>query len=177
MALTTLGDQSWREAFKAFGRLTMMRNIIGGDIPVFQSGVVVTAQRLASEDFGLISSMMTTFINNMNTLSSNFASAKTAVNTSLTTYVTSVIKSDINSDATTASGVLNDMFSLMRSSVVAVSGTGLFQTMFGEVFGFLPHFFPRYTGAGGAPLMSPDAGATTIVIRENFATFDWKDWG
>jgi len=176
MALTSLSAAAWRETFKNFGRLTMMRNIIGGDIPVFQSGIVVTVQKLATEDFTLVSSMLSTFVNNMNTLSSNLASGRTNVESSLSTLVTSVVKGDINSVATTTSGILNDMFTVMRTDSVAVSGSGLFETMFGQVFGFLPHFFQKYTGAGGAPAISPDVGNPSVIIRENYATFDWQNW-
>lgn len=176
MPLTSLTAAAWKENFKNIGRLTMMRNIIGGNLPTVQSGIVVTAKKFASEDYLLVSGMMPTFINNMNTLASNMSSAKTNVDSSLTSYVTAQVKNDINSSATTASGILNDMFAQMRSDVCAVSGGGLFETMFGQAFGFLPQFFPRYAGSGGAPLISPDVGATTTPIRESYATFDWQDW-
>ena len=177
MALTDLSSAAWKETFKNVGRLVMVRNLIGGDIPTFHSGVVVATQKLATEDYLLTSSIIPTFVNNMNTLASNLASAKTNVNNTLNTFVTSIIKPDITSDATTVSGVLNDMFSLMRThATVAVSGVGLFQAAFGEVFGFLPHFYPRYQGVGGATMISPDAGACTLPIRESYATFDWADW-
>ena len=175
MALTTPTDAAWKEIFKNLGRLTMMRNIIGGDLPTFQSGVNITAQKLTQEDFTLSSGMLPTFINNMTTLSANLASGQTNVNTALTSFVTGQIKPDITSDATTASGILNDMFSLMRTANVAVSGaSGLFDTMLQEVFGFLPHFYPRIDGSGA--MISPDSGSIDVPVFEGWATFDWQDW-
>ena len=174
MALTSLSDAAWKETFKNFGRLTMMRNIIGGDLPTFQSGVVITTQKLASEDYVLSSGMLPTFINNMNTLSSNLSSGKTNVNTSLNSLVTGQVKADITSTATTASGILQDMWTQMVADEVTVSGvTGLFTTMFGEVFGWLPHQIPTHVGMRK---LTPSDGAIDVDIFEGYATFDWQSW-
>jgi hypothetical protein len=178
MALTSLSDNAWKALFQNFGRLTMMRNIIGGDQPTFQSGVVIAAQKLAEEDFILTSGMLPTFLNNMSTLSANLTSGQTNITTAMTSLITGQIKPDINSDATTASGILNDMFSLMRTDSIAISGvTGLFNTMFQEVFGFLPHFYPKFSGAqASAGHVLPDTGTPDIPIFEGYAVFDWNDW-
>lgn len=174
MALTSLTTEGWKATFKNVGRMTMMYNIISGDQPLFQSGVVITTRRLAEEDYDLVSSTISTFVNNMNTLSSNLGSGKTNVQNSLTSLITGPIKSDINSTATTVSGVLNDMFTVMRTDGVAVSGAGgLFTAMLNNVYGFHTHFFPTYDGGTH---VSPDAGAVTLPIYDPYAAYTWADW-
>mgnify|MGYP003132882080 FL=1 len=173
MALTSLSDAAWRATFKNFGRLTMMRNIIGGDLPTFQSGVVITTRKLSNEDFALTTGMLPTFINNMNTLSSNMSSGKTNVDSSLSSLVTNPVKADITSTATTASGILQDVWTQMVVGEVTISGGGLFETMFGEVFGYLPHQIPTHKGMHKLP----DTGtAIDVAIFEGYATFDWQSW-
>jgi len=174
MALTSLSVGGWKKLFQNVGRLTMVRNLLGGSSPTVHSGVVMTLKTLAEEDFQLVSSMVSTFVSNMNTLSSNLGSGKTNVESSLSTLVTSVIKADINSTATTASGVLNDMFSLMRTDSVAISGAGRINVMLGEVFGFNSNFIPRVSGQHQ---ISPDSGIPTTIIWDGYADqYGWEVW-
>lgn len=177
MALTSLTAGGWKRTFQNFGRLAMVRDQVGTSSPTFHSGVVMSVKTLAEEDFSLVSNMVGTFVSNMNTLSSNLASGKTNVESSITSLVTSTVKGDINSSATTASGILMDMFTVMRTDSVAISGTtaGKLLKMFREVYGFHEHFIPRYDGATH---VSPDAGAVTTAIWDGYADlYGWEIWG
>lgn len=169
----------WKDTFKNIGRLTMMRNVVAGDLPTVHSGVVISLQEFSNEDFDLVSTIVPTFVNNMTTLGTNLTSAQTQVETSLTQYITGPLKTDMNAEndpttvapGTTASGIINSLITQMEADAVYISGaaasgdTGLFGNMFKEVFG--RNDFPYYNE--GAP-------AASTLIWDGYASFDWQEW-
>lgn len=155
----------WKDQFKNVGRLTMLRNQVANESPTFQSGVVVTCQELANEDFSMTVGILPTLLNNMSSLSTNLTSAKTSIESTLSSYMTTQLKDDISATATTASGVINTLVTQMLADGVAISGAGLLDRMFQQVFG--RNDLPKYYNM---------EGATTTRIWEGYATFDWKEW-
>lgn len=134
------GPEGYITTFKDLGSFIAIYDEIQAGNSGIQTKLVAAVEQ-QDYDFGTVKSL-STFINNMVSASNNLDTGKTNLVSAVSNYLTVVTASDIDSSATTASGVLADLITVMHgaSQGTAPSGvlvllSGHFHTFFLTEFG------------------------------------------
>tara|TARA_R110002096_G_scaffold388802_3_gene583135 strand:+ start:3097 stop:3639 length:543 start_codon:yes stop_codon:yes gene_type:complete len=137
------GPEGFITTFKDVGSFIAIYDEINDGNTGVQNKLVDAVEQ-QDYDFGTVKSL-STFINNMVSLSNNMATGKTNLVSAVSNYLTTVTAIDINTTATTASGVLADMVLTMGGATdgasapsgVAVLLSGHFHDFFRIEYGIL----------------------------------------
>lgn len=140
MARNPNGPEGFITTFKDLGSfIAIYDELVDG-----QAGVrtkLVAAVEQQDYDFDTVKSL-STFINNMTSASNNLDTAITNLISATSNYLTTVTGPDIASTATTASGVLADLVTVMQGATTGVAPSGVrvllsghFHTFFLEEYG------------------------------------------
>lgn len=176
MARNPNGPEGFVTTFKDLGSfIAIYDEIING-----QSGIqtkLVAAVEQQDYDFGTVKSL-STFINNMTSASNNLDTAYTNLISATSNYIVTVLGPDLNSTATTASGVLADLITVMQGATtgaapsgIAVLLSGHFHTFFLEEYGIaLPVTSGSIvlTGAEGMALISGTQPSIRRMILDSY---------
>lgn len=140
MARNPNGPEGFITTFKDLGSfIAIYDELVNG-----QAGMrtkLVAAVEQQDYDFDTVKSL-STFINNMTSASNNLDTAITNLISATSNYLTTVTGPDIASTATTASGVLADLVTVMRGATTGAAPSGVlvllsghFHTFFLEEYG------------------------------------------
>lgn len=140
MARNPNGPEGFITTFKDLGSfIAIYDEIVGGSTGIQTKLVAAVEQQ--DYDFGTVKSL-STFINNMVSASNNLDTARSNLISAVSNYLTTVTATDINSSATTASGVLADLITVMNGATQGAAPSGVrvllsghFHTFFNDEYG------------------------------------------
>lgn len=119
MARHSNAPEGYVTTFKDLGSfIAIYDEIVGGNNGI--KNKLVNAVEQQDYDFGTVKSL-STFINNMVSASNNLDTAKSNLVSAVSNYLTVVTAVDINSTATTASGVIADLITVMNGATAGGS--------------------------------------------------------
>lgn len=135
------GPEGFVTTFKDLGTMIAVYDEIVGGTNGIRTKLVASIEQ-QDYDFGTVKSL-STYINNMVSASANLDTAKSNLVSAVSNYLQTVTGPDLNSTATTASGVLADLISVMKGSTdggsapsgVRVLLSGHFHTFFLDEYG------------------------------------------
>jgi hypothetical protein len=134
------GPEGYNTTFKDIGSMIAIYDeIVDGNTNI--KSKLVDSVEQQDYDYGTVKSL-STFINNMVSVSNNLDTGKTNLVSAVTNYITVVTKADIDSTATTASGIMADFVLAMDGATagasapsgVAVLLSGQFDTFFRDEY-------------------------------------------
>lgn len=170
------GPEGFVTTFKDLGTFIAIYDELVNGQTGLQSKLVAAVEQ-QDYDFGTVKSL-STFINNMSAASNNMDTAITNLTSAVTNYLVTVTGPDIDSTATTASGILADLITVMRGATtgaapsgIAVLLSGHFHTFFLEEYGIaLPVTSGSVvlTGAEGMALISGTQPSIRRMILDGY---------
>lgn len=117
------GPEGFVTTFKDLGAFIAIYDEITGGSSGIQTKLVAAVEQM-DYDFGTVKSL-STFINNMVSASNNLDTAQTNLVAAVSNYLTVVTADDIDSTATTASGVLADLITVMHGATTGAAPSGI----------------------------------------------------
>jgi len=128
------GPEGYITTFKDLGAFIAIYDEITTGNTGVQTKLVDAVEQM-DYDFGTVKSL-STFINNMVSLSNNITTGKTNLVSAVSNYLTTVTSVDINTTATTASGVIADLIFTMNGATTGAAPSGLAVLLDGHFYTF-----------------------------------------